>query len=68
MIMVMIILNVMAAVDFALRWSIQRLVYIKYGQTIVDEYLAYLNFSCSEILIETHRHCLQYLCRLCHGI
>ncbi len=52
MIMVMIILNVMAAVDFALRWSIQRLVYIKYGQTIVDEYLAYLNFSCSEILIE----------------
>ncbi len=39
MIVVIIILHVMAAIDFALRWSYVCHIYIKHGQTFMDEYL-----------------------------
>ncbi len=43
MIVVIMILHVMATIDFALYWSYMRLIYVKHGQTVVDEGLAYLN-------------------------
>ncbi|PBK63216.1 hypothetical protein ARMSODRAFT_963452 [Armillaria solidipes] len=43
MIVVIMILHVMATIDFALYWSYIRLIYVKHGQTFVDEYLAYLD-------------------------
>ncbi len=43
MIVVIMILHVMATIDFALYWSYMRLIYVKHGQTVVDKGLAYLN-------------------------
>ncbi len=41
MIMVIIIIHVMAAIDFVLQWSYMHLIYVKHGQTIVDKYMAF---------------------------
>ncbi|KAK0220890.1 hypothetical protein EDD85DRAFT_1028451 [Armillaria nabsnona] len=49
MIVVIMILHAMAAIDFALRWSYIRIIYVKHGQTAVDEYLAYYNSNNLEI-------------------
>ncbi len=51
MIVAIIILHVMAAIDFALCWSYVRLIFVKHGQTIVDEYLAFLNYRKIQIPI-----------------
>ncbi len=40
MIMVIIILHVMTAIDFAFSWSYIHFIYIKHGQTFVDEFEA----------------------------
>ncbi len=42
-IVAIIILHVMAAIDFALNWSYMCFIFVNHGQTIVDEYLAFLN-------------------------
>ncbi len=49
MIVVIMIVHIMAAINFALRWSYIRFIYIKHGQTIVNEYLWYSIFSNFEI-------------------
>ncbi len=41
MIVGIIILHVMAVINFALQWSYMRLVFVKHGQTVMDEYLAF---------------------------
>ncbi|SJL10522.1 uncharacterized protein ARMOST_13909 [Armillaria ostoyae] len=41
MVVVVLILHVLAAIDFALYWSYICLIYVKHGQTFVDEYLAH---------------------------
>ncbi|KAK0220889.1 hypothetical protein EDD85DRAFT_960426 [Armillaria nabsnona] len=51
MIVVIIILHVMAAIDFALHWSYMRLIYVKHGQTFIDEYLVYFNANNLQISI-----------------
>ncbi len=51
MIVVIIILYVMAAIDFALDWSYTRSIHVKHGQTFVDKYLAYSNFNNLQIPI-----------------
>ncbi|KAK0219789.1 hypothetical protein EDD85DRAFT_942044 [Armillaria nabsnona] len=43
MIVVIMILHVMATIDFALCWSSIHIIYVKHGQTFMDEYLAYFN-------------------------
>ncbi len=45
MIVVIIILHVMATIGFALCWSYIHLIYVKHGQTFVDEYLACFGFD-----------------------
>ncbi|SJL10523.1 uncharacterized protein ARMOST_13910 [Armillaria ostoyae] len=52
MIVVIMILHVMATIDFALYWSYIRLIYVKHGQTFVDEYLAYLNSNNLVVLMD----------------
>ncbi|KAK0223914.1 hypothetical protein IW262DRAFT_1547628 [Armillaria fumosa] len=42
MIMVIVILYVMATIDFALNWSRIYLIYVKHGQTFMDESLEFL--------------------------
>ncbi|KAK0219465.1 hypothetical protein EDD85DRAFT_1029040 [Armillaria nabsnona] len=49
MIVVIMILHVMAAIDFALRWLYICLIYIKHGQTFVNKYLWYFSISNFEI-------------------
>ncbi|KAK0220905.1 hypothetical protein EDD85DRAFT_862491 [Armillaria nabsnona] len=49
MIVVIMILHVMAAIDFALRWSSIRLIYVKHGQTFVNEYLWYFKINNFEL-------------------
>ncbi|SJL10514.1 uncharacterized protein ARMOST_13900 [Armillaria ostoyae] len=39
----------MATIDFALYWSYIRLIYVKHGQTVVDEYLACFKLNNLEI-------------------
>ncbi|KAK0205407.1 hypothetical protein DFS33DRAFT_764983 [Desarmillaria ectypa] len=41
MIVVILILHVLAAIDFALYWSYIYTIFINHGQTLVDEYLVY---------------------------
>ncbi|KAK0194506.1 hypothetical protein F5146DRAFT_439460 [Armillaria mellea] len=41
MIVVLLILNVLATVDFALQWSYIRIIYIKHGERFAIEYLMY---------------------------
>ncbi len=43
MIVVIMILHVMATIGFALSWLYIHLIYVKHGQTVMDEYLAYFN-------------------------
>ncbi|SJL10513.1 uncharacterized protein ARMOST_13899 [Armillaria ostoyae] len=51
MVVVIMILHVMAAIDVALHWSYIRLIFVKHGQTVVDEYLAYISYNNLEIPI-----------------
>ncbi len=41
MILAIIILHVMAAINFALQWSYMCLIFVKHGQTVMDKYLAF---------------------------
>ncbi|PBK81392.1 hypothetical protein ARMGADRAFT_1091289 [Armillaria gallica] len=41
----------MATIGFALSWSYTHLIYVKHGQTVMDEYLAYFNSSNLQIPI-----------------
>ncbi len=51
MIVAIIILHVMAAIQFALRWSYMCLMFVKHGQTIVDRYLVFSNARNVQILM-----------------
>ncbi|KAK0223950.1 hypothetical protein IW262DRAFT_1370085, partial [Armillaria fumosa] len=52
MIVVIVILHVMGTIELALQWSYIHLIYVKHGQTFMDEYLAYATPSHLNMLMD----------------